>query len=1109
MADLSTLNPNQKEVFNTYIANDIPEEDAFGLVTGTVTQDDYFKKLDSQIKPKDQDEALSLEGYDVDLMKSTAKILKNRAATSEGIQDVSPEDTFQRSGPTQEEVFNFSGIRTDVDKEAPGSIRTALSFALPNESLKLIEGKNLLKKYLVNEKGIKPDLVEKFKDKIEFRYQPVGEGTDQESNALVYKIPKELGGDGMFYAYNSPKITPTMGDVKAIAGDAIPVVGAITLGTFGSAAGPVGTVAGSGTGTFIGELTRLYIGKNVYGLHADMDEEEFDKAALQSAALSASIDLVATPALLGLGQIIKRSVLTGAKEKLSGDTIKKFIAKGGKIDSEIVKALDDAKKILLKAGVSEKEADDYLAISVANAIPESGIIPKGSKGDIVYSKILNDANKKAQAANVEKKVIKTLTGLDNVSEKEADEIIDAAGNRVKQLRQDELIATDANVADAFGNLQKTKQSFYKDPVTSDIDSIAVTFNDVNQTLGANLSNYETQLIKAAKNNNIQINLDDKEALKVFNKIIKDYSTKVTKKLPKIDLKKATQAEREAYNSIKSVNDLADLLQVEGKTDLIKKQLNIIKKGLTNLETLTFDEAVTWRAFIRQAEQSVNLPKPTLNALTKLKGVFNKAIDDATANHPETAKLVQKYDDTLFNYRNTALEKLSNTFGAGASSRVTKNVKLIGENRNVFNSFVEDTPQGLVNAEKLGNLINLKQFNSNQTKKVTNALYENYYNKVFPKSFGETAEMTHKQFIDKYGDNYRLILGDKTYNEFAKSNKSALNQFQKSVDKQIQVQNKISEYLPGINIKTLDTGNPTAIVDEIFRVGKNSDISGLIKSINKLDPQLTTDIRKIYLRKFIKEASVDVETRTLTGGTGERVTGLNGQSLSNFLENNKEVVKQLFGDSFYSAHRDLARALKIIQEPLAVGKTGAPGLTEAANKAGLFVDIFAGPLNHKRLILNRMGRIYDGFDLGGDSLALLRDYNKFVEAAKKSYLGGNYPLILDALGKSKKPADKTLLKRFIKAFEGSRARYSINPLTNPLTTKEYIKSQLEDKGDLEGQPRVFTPVDTIFEGLGEGGKLAYNKALKPIIQKLFGQVVGGKEFKEKDFIKEEFEKKLAK
>ena len=59
--------------------------------------------------------------------------------------------------------------------------------------------------------------------------------------------------------------------------------------------------------------------------------------------------------------------------------IKKFIASGGKIAPEITTALDDAKKVLLKAGVPEKEADDYLAISVANAIPESGIIPKGSK----------------------------------------------------------------------------------------------------------------------------------------------------------------------------------------------------------------------------------------------------------------------------------------------------------------------------------------------------------------------------------------------------------------------------------------------------------------------------------------------------------------------------------------------------------------------------------------------------------------------------------------------------------------------------------------------------------------------------------------------------------
>jgi hypothetical protein len=1130
MADLSTLNPSQKEVYNTYIANDIPEEDAFGLVSGTVTQEDYFNKLDSQVKPKNEEEEAEQLGYDVNLMKSTGSVLKERAAGSEGIQDISPEDTFQRSGPTQEEVFNLRGIRTDVDKEAPGSIRTALSFALPNESLQLIEGKNLLKKYLVNEKGIKPDLVEKFKDKIEFRYEPVGKGTDQEMNALVYKIPKELGGDGMFYAYNSPKQRPTMGDVKAIAGDAIPVASAITGGTIGSLGGIVGTTLGSAGGTFAGELTKLYIGKNVYGLHADMDEEEFDRIALETAALSASVDLVATPALLGIAQVIKRSVLTGAKEKLSSDTIKKFIASGGKVAPEITDALEEATQVLIKAGASEKEASEWAAISVANAIPEAGIFPKGSEADIVYSKILNDANKKAKTLQIERKITKTLTGLDNIPEKEADEIIDATGNKIKQLRQDELIATDANVADAFANLQRTKKDFYKDPVTSDIDSIAVTFNDVNQQIASDLSNTKTQLIKAAKDNNIVVDLDTRESVKVFNNIIRDYNTKVTKKLPKkFDLKKATQAEREAYNSAKAVNDLADLLQVEGKTDLIQKQVKVIKKGSTNLEPMTYDEAVTWRAFIRQAEASPNLPAPTLNALRKLKTTFSDAIKKATAGNTKTAELADKYEELLFNYRNTFLEKLSSEVGRGPSSRVVPNVQLLGKNRNVFNSFIDDTEQGLINAEKLGNLINLKQFNTNQTNKVTNALYENYYNKVFPKAIGETSEMTHKQFIDKYGDNYRLILGDKKYNEFAKSNKAALNQFQQSVDKQVKIQNKVSEYLPGINIETLNTGNPEAIVKEIFRVGKNSDITGLIKSINKLNPQLTTDIRRIYLRQFLKNVTVDVETRA--GGTfgglgtrGEAARGLNGQALNSFIDNNRSVLQQLYGENFVSAYRTLGRALEAIQAPLKLGKTGAPGLTEAANKAGLFVDIFAGPLNHKRLILNRIARIHDGFDLGGDSLDLLMDYDKFVEAAKKSFLGESYPLILDTLSKSKKPADKRLAVKLTKALglNPKFSGYSFNLLKNPLTTKEYLKENITEgtryvlgkpDTELEGQPGVFTPIDEVINKVvgSKGETLAkkLDRNITPKVKKLFNMLLSGKEFQDKDFMREEFEKKLAK
>jgi hypothetical protein len=89
--------------------------------------------------------------------------------------------------------------------------------------------------------------------------------------------------------------------------------------------------------------------------------------------------------------------------------------------------------------------------------------------------------------------------------------------------------------------------------------------------------------------------------------------------------------------------------------------------------------------------------------------------------------------------------------------------------------------------------------------------------------------------------------------------------------------------------------------------------------------------------------------------------MNGKRLNEFLTKNRSIIKQLFNDDFFNAHRSMANALEVIQTRETLGAVGAPGLTDAANKAGLFVDIFAGPLNHKRLIINRLGRIYDGFD----------------------------------------------------------------------------------------------------------------------------------------------------
>ena len=1113
MEDLSQA---QKDVYNTYIANGIDKNDAEGLVRGTLSQEAFFAKLDAKEKPKDVNSLLDQEGYDTRLIEKVGKKVKERKENNEYLAESIPDDrlTFDALGFSKEEAFNYSGVRTDTDKELPGSIRFDLSFTLPNPEYKVAEAKKLYKKFLVEEKGLKPDQVEKYSDKIDFKLTRLGAGNDM-YDALIYKTPKELGGDNMYYAANSPKAYPTVGDFKAVTGDAIPVGAAITGGTAGSFVSPIlGTTAGSSLSTFAGELTRLYIGRK-NGLHSDLSDDEFERQALNSAALSAAVDLVATPALLGVGQLIKNTVgsFTKPGERLTKDTIQKLIKSGGNLDSEITIALDDAKKVLIANGVDEKAANDYLAISVANAIPEAGIFPKGSKQDLLFQKFLERANKINETKQIERQVVKNLTGLDTVDAKTADNLIDTVGTKVKKIRQDELVDTDKAVQDAFNNLSKTKISFYKDPTTSEIDKIGVTFNELNQKVIPKITQLEDDIFKAAKENKLKVEIDDKSSVEVLNRILQKYSTEVKKKLPDISGKKLSAEEMKAYNKQKSINDLVDMLNEYGHSDLIKSQLKILKKGLINLDNLSFNEAVTLRSLIRNAEKEA--PGDLGNAFTKVKGSFNKAIDDATKGFDDTKRLVDEYDDLLFNYRGSYLEDLSKQFGYGNSSRVLKPVQLTGNNRNAFQAFVNNTNESLNNAEKLGNILKGKIATVNQRNRIESALYENYYNKVFPETAGGAGQMSHKQFIDQFGDNYKLILGEKKFNKFANSQKSALDTYQKFIDNQVRIQKVVSDKLPTLNVNTLELGDANAIVREIFINGNKADVSGLIKGLKQVDPAIVEDIKKIYLRNFLNGVKTDM---TVPGGKG-RFASLDGRKLNEFLDNNKSIVEQMFGKEFLSAHRDLAKALTLIQTDTLAAKAGTPGLTEAANKAGLFVDIFAGPLNHKRLILNRIGRIYDGFDLGGDSLALLRDYNRFVEAAKSHYYGGSYPKILDKLGESTKPQDKELYKRFFKAltpYTGFEIAGPLKLLKNPLTTKEYIKDKIEKKR-LPGETGVFTPVDEVIGSIiGTRGETLpkflarnINPKIEKLISNLMEEIQARGKSKSEDIKRKEFEKKLAK
>ena len=277
------------------------------------------------------------------------------------------------------------------------------------------------------------------------------------------------------------------------------------------------------------------------------------------------------------------------------------------------------------------------------------------------------------------------------------------------------------------------------------------------------------------------------------------------------------------------------------------------------------------------------------------------------------------------------------------------------------------------------------------------------------------------------------------------------------------------------IETLRSGSSTDIVNQLLTKMRSNDVSQLVKNLSNSQEGLAVlkDTRKMMVQKMMTESY-------LRNANGQVLNGrMNGQVLDNFLTKNKEVLDQLFSKEFTSNYRQIANALRTLQDDSLLGTANALTITQAANTAGLFIDIFAGPLNHKRLIVNRTARILDKFNLGGDNINLLMDYKMAIEAAKKNFIGGNYPVLLDTLGSSSKQSHKGLLRKLLNAI-GIETKYTgINKRT--LLTKEYLKDKTNqnEKGDrtfgqktenaMPDEPNVTTAVDNILSTLGKQSK----------------------------------------
>ena len=534
---MAELNEKQNEFYNSLISQGIEADIANKLTTGELTAADYKLQLEEQ-KPKDQKALFEAEGYDVELMTNKKKeiISKTKSATEGAAsQDFSEESfMFTEYEPSKKDIVQSYGIGAEVKDELPKEIRFALGFSIANEDAAIIDAKRLYKDHLIKEKKYDKDLVESLDDKIQFKYQELKQANNQnKTRVLTYKVPIDLGGTGKWNVTNSPTALPTGGDLAAITADSAVVAAAIGGGIGGSYLAPIaGTAAGSALATGLAEYMKLQIGHKYYGLGGNMTEEEFDQASIKQALITGAIDLVATPLFLKSAGYIKKAIMTSAMDKISAESIENII-KSGKLDDALIKNLDEAKAILKDNGIDEKLADEYLAVNVAKAFKNPVLVPKdGAIDSMTIKEGQAMAEKQVRINELEQKLIKKLSGLDdvNISQGQKDEIINDISARLKLIRQTELDEAAEKVALSEGKVNIVKRDLLPDPEISYIDNIGITFNDLNQGVKKQLGVLESRIDKGALKNNVRINVESKESIKILNKIIKDHNEKLTIKM---------------------------------------------------------------------------------------------------------------------------------------------------------------------------------------------------------------------------------------------------------------------------------------------------------------------------------------------------------------------------------------------------------------------------------------------------------------------------------------------------------------------------------------------------------------------------------------------------
>src|SRR5210317_1796918 len=188
--------------------------------------------------------------------------------------------------------------------------------------------------------------------------------------------------------------------------------------------------------------------------------EDFDQVARDQAAKYAAFDAAGTATFLLGAKAIKAAVL--GSDQLSSSTIKEFIETKGKTDTGLFNRIEKTKnKMKNEFNLTDKEADEYFAVSVGKAILESDQLIKKTgtaKASILADEVATLKNKGSIKA-IEDKILKKTTGLNQVDNATADSLIEGVENQVKGQAKFAINKANQDLLENSAQIAKLESSF--------------------------------------------------------------------------------------------------------------------------------------------------------------------------------------------------------------------------------------------------------------------------------------------------------------------------------------------------------------------------------------------------------------------------------------------------------------------------------------------------------------------------------------------------------------------------------------------------------------------------------------------------------------------------